>query len=161
MSEMFVNSGGGALDSEIAMRADALVLNKEKKAKEKRELKRKVEAFKWHEEAKKILEEQRQYDCIVVGKPSKWKMNGEGHSKITGKPARLKKWQKLKNIHLPAVKDPGEISDGNAEIPSVDDAIVQMKKEYVLPDTNSDRLVEKLAKLGKNGLRPFVEQRRC
>ena len=163
MSAMFVATGGNALNTNIAFCAGALVLLQEKKVNEKKEHKQKAEAYKRQEDAKKVLNETVGKDnskmtVSQLGILVKWKMNGEGHSKITGRTARLKKWLELKNVDIPNVDDPGSVSDEEVVIPSMDDAIAEMKKEYLLAEASKDVIVCQLAQLGKDRLeRAFVK----
>ena len=93
-SNLFVKTGGGALNSNEALQAGALVLKRTKRVKERKEFKSKVAAFKRQQLGQDILTLKKEDEKHTVQELTtlvKWKMNGEGHSKIKGRTAMLKK----------------------------------------------------------------------
>ena len=61
-------------------------------------------------------------------------MNGEGHSKIKGRTAMLKKWKEVKDTdNVPIIViDPGVMSAEQEEdvaIPTIDEALAELREE--------------------------------
>ena len=135
-SNLFVKTGGGALNSNEALQASALVLKRTKRVKERKEFKSKVAAFKRQQLGQDILTLKKEDEKHTVQELTtlvKWKMNGEGHSKIKGRTAMLKKWKEVKDTdNVPIVIDPGVLSvieeDEDVAIPTIDEALAELRE---------------------------------
>ena len=158
-SNLFVKTGGGALNSNEALQAGALVLKRTKRVKERKEFKSKVAAFKRQQLGQDILtlkKEDEKHTVQELTNLVKWKMNGEGHSKIKGRTAMLKKWKEVKDTdNVPIVIDPGVMSaeEEDVAIPTIDEALAELRE-----GSRQETMIQSLAKLDNDEIQLMVKK---